>query len=300
MEVFVVFDTMGGGRVLGVYDSRELAEAVKKRDPHYLRIEVRTMNAVDEELLSWGRVDHGHNGRPGTRDLGTILEPGYEPGLVHGHNGRPGTRDLGTILEPGYEPGLVHGQPEHPVPKDSEPKDLHTASFFGDALRIEELLTAGADVNEQRDGLTALHLAVAGGRPAVMIRLLLAGADPDPESWIEEPNPEPLWSLIDRRSRRRFYGSLGMTPLHLACERGSPQLVRLLLERGADARLFVLLDSGEEGAFAWTPKELSCPPREAVSETRQQIAALIERHLAHQPQTERSRARQEKRVQAAW
>lgn len=245
MEVFVVFDTMGDARVLGVFDDAAAANAIAGRDAHYFKVQRCVLNAVDEDALSWSRG------------------------------------------------------PAAQKPRNASP-DLFGAAWNGDARAVEACLSAGADPRAQRDALTALHLAAAAGRADVVVRLLDAGADADADAWDRAAEEEPLWAMIGRRARQKFSRSLGCTPLHLACDGGHADIVRLLLQRGADPRLFVVLDGGPDGSFAWTPRELACPPAEHVSLERQAIAQLIDAHLQNHPETERSRLRQKRRVDASW
>ncbi len=86
------------------------------------------------------------------------------------------------------------------------------AAMQGDAETVRALLAQGADVNEaQGDGMTALHWA-ARNRDADLARTLLeAGAD------------------VGAGTRIGHY-----TPLHLASEAGSAEVVDVLLGAGAD------------------------------------------------------------------
>ena len=86
------------------------------------------------------------------------------------------------------------------------------AAMQGDAATVRALLAQGADVNEaQGDGMTALHWA-ARNRDADLARTLLeAGAD------------------VGAGTRIGHY-----TPLHLASEAGSGEVVDVLLGAGAD------------------------------------------------------------------
>ena len=57
---------------------------------------------------------------------------------------------------------------------------LHMAALWGDAAAVDQLLTAGAFVNELgAGGRTALYYAALEGHVAVAERLITAGADPD-------------------------------------------------------------------------------------------------------------------------
>ena len=90
---------------------------------------------------------------------------------------------------------------------------LHVASEEGHEHVINVLLLAGASAAEvDEDGQTALHVAVANGHVEAAERL--SRADPCLEM-----------GVVDKYQ---------MTPLHLACEDGLPDMVAMLLSRGGD------------------------------------------------------------------
>ena len=90
---------------------------------------------------------------------------------------------------------------------------LHAASEEGHEHVIDVLLMAGVSAAEtDEDGQTALHVAVANGHVEAAERL--SRADPCLEM-----------SVLDNYL---------MTPLHLACEDGLPDMVAMLLSRGGD------------------------------------------------------------------
>ena len=75
-------------------------------------------------------------------------------------------------------------QGERPLDVRSKSADgdtaLHMAALWGDVAAVEQLLTAGAFVNEVgAAGRTALYYAALEGHVAVAERLVAAGADPD-------------------------------------------------------------------------------------------------------------------------
>lgn len=77
---------------------------------------------------------------------------------------------------------------------------------------IDMLLDNGILVVDERDSddNTALHLAVASQKPTVVLRLLYRGADPNAEN------------------------AAGWTPLHIAVQIGSVEVVRAIVSHGGD------------------------------------------------------------------
>jgi ankyrin repeat protein len=97
---------------------------------------------------------------------------------------------------------------------------------------VEFLLDKGADPNLAEAGFTALHEAIMR-RDETMVRALLArGADPN--------TPLRTWTPT-RRSSQDFHfepALVGATPFWLAARFLEPDIMRILIERGADP-LFV-------------------------------------------------------------
>jgi ankyrin repeat protein len=88
---------------------------------------------------------------------------------------------------------------------------LNRAVLFGQAEAVEALLAAGANINSHNAGIgSAVYLAVAGRRDALLSRLLERGAD---------PNLTPDW---------------GLTPLMVAALQGNLPAASALLAHGAD------------------------------------------------------------------
>lgn len=57
MQLYVVLDTKGSGRVLGVFDSRDAAEQLTSRYPNYYKLSVRQLNRIDPGVLDWADDD---------------------------------------------------------------------------------------------------------------------------------------------------------------------------------------------------------------------------------------------------
>lgn len=53
MELFIVIDTKGNGRVLGVFDSLAAAEQITNAYPSYYKLDRRVLNRINEEVLEW-------------------------------------------------------------------------------------------------------------------------------------------------------------------------------------------------------------------------------------------------------
>jgi uncharacterized protein len=126
-----------------------------------------------------------------------------------------GARDVGTALSR----CLADNRPYKYTPAvdadlrgpDPAVTDLMRALSGGHVAHACGLIAAGAKVNAaDRDGTTALSIAVAQGEAGVVGALLAAGADPN---------------TADRN---------GATPMCSATEFGSPTIVNELLKAGAD------------------------------------------------------------------
>ena len=106
------------------------------------------------------------------------------------------------------------------------------AAHAGHRDVVEFLLDRGADANAARAGFSALHAAIMRRDARTVSALLAHGANVSAplESWTPT-----------RRSSKDFHFSpelVGATPVWLAARFGGPDIMRLLMERGADP-LFV-------------------------------------------------------------
>lgn len=104
------------------------------------------------------------------------------------------------------------------LPGTSIAGDLHQAAKKGDLPKVEALLSTNVDVDEKdRNGRTALFLALSRGRLDVAQRLVDADADVVAE----------VTDAYDATN----------TPFHFAIYKGYTDLVRSMLEMGADPNL---------------------------------------------------------------
>ena len=55
MDLFVVVDTMGDGRIVGVFDSEAAAQNVIGTWDEYYKLRRCRLNQVDPEVLGWAR-----------------------------------------------------------------------------------------------------------------------------------------------------------------------------------------------------------------------------------------------------
>ncbi len=131
---------------------------------------------------------------------------------------------------------------------------LHDAAMAGDAVRIEQLLQEGADVNASDEMGTALHWAILLAHKDVVRLLLERGAEPNAEGTTGTPlYAAALKGDIESVTLLLQYGAEPnggftataetanrSTPLHQAASNGYVEIVGLLLERGADPNLVTL------------------------------------------------------------
>jgi ankyrin repeat protein len=105
------------------------------------------------------------------------------------------------------------------------------AAHSGYRELVALLLEKGADPNAAEAGFTALHNAIMR-RDEAMVRVLLArGADPN--------IPLRVWTPTRRSSKDFNFGPelVGATPFWMAARFLQPNVMRLLAEHGADARV---------------------------------------------------------------
>ena len=101
---------------------------------------------------------------------------------------------------------------------------IHNAAWTNNAELARQLIELGADVNicKETDGLTPLHAAAGYNHVAVARVLVDNGAQIDAKT------------KFTGRSQYTWSPHYGETPLHLAVLLGSAEMVKLLLDAGAD------------------------------------------------------------------
>jgi ankyrin repeat protein len=133
------------------------------------------------------------------------------------------------------------------LPADDE-LSVFEAAAFGRTERLAAILTADPAQARARseDGFTALHLAVFAAQAKAARLLLDRGADVDALSTGAIARVPPLGTavfvrsphlarlLLDAGADVNRQGAGGFTALHSAAQSGDAELVRLLLEHGAD------------------------------------------------------------------
>ena len=53
MKLYVVVDTKGAGRIVGVFDSRDRAATLTKLCPYYYELHTCPLNRIDPAVLEW-------------------------------------------------------------------------------------------------------------------------------------------------------------------------------------------------------------------------------------------------------
>ena len=130
---------------------------------------------------------------------------------------------------------------------------LHFASVCGEPDAVRVLLEKGADpARRTGDGQTALELAVHARRksPAIVDLLRKAAKDQlDLFTAVELQDINKVQSLLASGASPNQKNMRGLTPLHIAANRGYARIADVLLDRNADA---ALKSSGRKGQTALT------------------------------------------------
>lgn len=60
MDLYVVVDTKGAGRLVGVFDDAVRADAVARINPNYFKVARSGLNAINTDVLRWALSDREH------------------------------------------------------------------------------------------------------------------------------------------------------------------------------------------------------------------------------------------------
>ena len=76
MDLFVVYDTKGSGRVVGVFDDLSRAQSVAQINRHYFRLRQCTLNSINSEIVRWALNERERSG------LGQQLDVSMQAAVV--------------------------------------------------------------------------------------------------------------------------------------------------------------------------------------------------------------------------
>ena len=157
-------------------------------------------------------------------------------------------------------------------PADSPVAD---AAQQGDAQIVRTLLQQGEDVNAaQSDGLTALHWAALNNDLEMAKLLLYAGATVKPTTRVGSYTPlhlasrsgyhEVMKAMLDAGADPNKLTATGVTAMHFAAQSDAPEAIRVLAEHGGDLNMV-------DGFFQRTPLMFA-----AVKNATKALEALVE------------------------
>ena len=177
--------------------------------------------------------DHILTGTP----VNSLSGEGHSPLYYAVLSGKPDVVEL--LLQNGAYPNAEGS---------GETTALYTAAGGGNLRILQDLINAGADVKEEhRTGATPLFAAADSGNAQVVKLLLDLGADPNakPKNVYGTPlcnacskgNAATVQLLIDRGAKVNAPGFHGRRPLHYAAQNNHYDVVKALIDSGADPDL---------------------------------------------------------------
>ncbi len=144
-----------------------------------------------------------------------------------------------------HTPPLLQGRAEVAV-TDSNSLALVGAAMGGNLELIKSLIAQGVDVNAaDEDGWTALERASDAGQTDVVRFLLEKSTDANKKEYLNPPlvlassggHREAAKCILDKGADVNAQGAMGRTALMHAAWKGSAELVKLLVSKGANANL---------------------------------------------------------------
>lgn len=145
---------------------------------------------------------------------------------------------LGTPAKPSELTSEMIGR----MPASDKNTALGTAAFEGRLDDVRRLLTAGADMNSETDGMKPTHRAAMGGRMEVFAALTAMGADTTASLGGVQMvvvaayggNVELMRMLLRSGASLNVSNERGLLPVHGAAASGNTDMLRFLLENGAN------------------------------------------------------------------
>ncbi len=167
--------------------------------------------------------------------------------------------------------------------KDCYQRDPYGLAFKAEAGEWDEIAgivkeTPDLDINEalQNDGTTLLYFAARDGKTEMVKTLLAKGANPMLRTYPNDSslpihiaayagNKETVALLLDKQTINITEGQ-GATPLHAACSGAKLEIVKFLLDNGAQVN--AKTKEGET-PLDWTNKSLEDDPDEASKQIKE-------------------------------
>ena len=181
------------------------------------------------------------------------------------------------LLENGADAALENQRSRAPI---------HFAAEIGNYEIVSMLVGAGADVNcADRDGVTPLMLMAQNGKTDAALKFIENHKDVDIQLKDHNNNTAEdyashagLRELVKALSQDEHTDAYGNTTLHHACRNGQAEVVKVLIEKGADVNK--LNDNGDSPLILAVQQGESCHCRASARSRRTDGACGYQRHYS--------------------